>query len=282
VRNWADIKARVGHYRRCFVYAHRSMPSEPVVVLHVALTRGVPASIGDVVRHHPALRRMATLDARTGEDADSMDSAIFYSITSTQKGLQGIELGTYLIKQAVKRLKEELPHLEHFSSLSPIPGFRAWLLAALQTAKREDQQAQTLFTAEERSALVPNGQEPASHLLNMFKSNTWADDEATLEVCRAPLTRLCARYLYAEKHRGQALDPVANFHLRNGAVLWRVNWRADASKRGMDNSCGLMVNYKYFLDQLEANSTEYQESGGIKTDERVAAMAEAARTLVAH
>ncbi len=138
MRNWTDLKARVGAYRRCFVYTHRSMPGEPIVVLHVALTRGIPEKIASVVKHHRMVKRFSvdaigmgsaggdrTVAANaTPEDASTCDSAIFYSITSTQTGLQGIELGTYLIKQAVRRLKEELPNISHFCTLSPIPGFR--------------------------------------------------------------------------------------------------------------------------------------------------------------
>ena len=140
VRNWTDLKARVGAYRRCFVYTHRSMPGEPVVVLHVALKEEVPRAIASVVRHHRMVKRFSveassssssssatspsSSSSPAGEDPSLCKAAIFYSITSTQTGLQGIELGTHLIKQAVRRLKEELPGLVHFSTLSPIPGFR--------------------------------------------------------------------------------------------------------------------------------------------------------------
>ena len=136
VRNWTDLKSRVGAYRRCLVYTHRSMPGEPIVVLHVALTEEVPRSIASVVKHHRMVKRFSveapssssfshpSASSHPGEDPSLCKAAIFYSITSTQTGLQGIELGTHLIKQAVGNLREELPGLVHFSTLSPIPGFR--------------------------------------------------------------------------------------------------------------------------------------------------------------
>ncbi len=120
----------MGAYRRCFVYTHRSMPGEPIVVLHVALKPEVPAGIASVVKHHRMVKRFSTdvpspaQSASSGEDPELCKAAIFYSISSTQTGLQGIELGTHLIKQAVQRIREELPGVQHYSTLSPIPGFR--------------------------------------------------------------------------------------------------------------------------------------------------------------
>ena len=162
MRNWTDLKSRVGSYRRCFVYTHRSMPGEPIVVLHVALTGPeIPGDISQVVKHHRKLKKFATtydvIPSRSksngsaggggggsgGGPNDDMDedpslcqSAIFYSITSTQRGLQGIELGTYLIKQAVIRLKEEFPKMNQFCTLSPIPGFKNWLITILNSVNR--------------------------------------------------------------------------------------------------------------------------------------------------
>ena len=137
----ADRFSKVNPFRRCFVYTHRSMPGEPIVVLHVALTEDIPERISSVVRHHRMVKRFSvehssssssTLVGKEGEDASTCKAAIFYSITSTQRGLQGIELGTHIIKQAVQKLREELPNISQFSTLSPIPGFRAWLLTAIQ------------------------------------------------------------------------------------------------------------------------------------------------------
>ena len=148
VKNWTDLKSRVGPYRRCFVFTHRSMPDEPIVVLHVALTTEISPSIANVVKHHRQIKKATSieiedLDPMMGpnkgsagtEDPALCTTAIFYSITSTQSGLQGIELGNSLIKQAVKKLKDEFSNMGQFSTLSPIPGFRKWLLQTLQMSR---------------------------------------------------------------------------------------------------------------------------------------------------
>ena len=102
-----------------------------------------------------------------------------------------------------------------------------------------------------------------------LRTSGWTADAALAGLLERPLMRLCARYLYLEKHRGNAANSVANFHLRNGAVLWRLNWRADLSARGMGNSCGIMVNYRYYLDQLETNSNNYLSHHTIAVDDQV-------------
>ncbi len=112
-------------------------------------------------------------------------------------------------------------------------------------------------------------------LSSSLRSNQWTSDPGLSSDLETPLMRLCARYLYVEKHRSLALCPVANFHLRNGAVLWRVNWRGDLSARGMANSCGIMVNYKYFLEELEKNSVAYQEDKVVRAGEQVTHLAQA-------
>ena len=288
MRNWTDLKARVGPYRRCFVYTHKSMPGEPIVVLHVALKEDIPESISSVVKHHRLVKRFSVdtqsgfKSGREGEDVSLCQAAIFYSITSTQRGLQGIELGTYLIKQAVQSLREEIPNLIHFSTLSPIPGFRTWLLTTMQREKRGEE-AGELFYDEEldmaRHALSLDRSQILDELYQQIKSNNWVSNTKLIQTLETPLMRLCGRYLYLEKRRNQALDSVANFHLRNGAVMWRINWKGDMSARGLTNSCGIMVNYKYFIDDLEDNSTEYQENHTINAGEQVLHLATQIRSL---
>lgn len=140
MRNWTDLKRRVGSYRRCFIFKHASMPGEPIVVLHVALTNLVPKNINSIVTNFGSRTMSLDSNAELGngltENLDSITTAIFYSITSTQKGLAGIELGNYLIKQVVKELQNEFPKMSRFVTLSPIPGFRSWLLAELKTAQK--------------------------------------------------------------------------------------------------------------------------------------------------
>ena len=207
--------------------------------------------------------------------------------------LQGIELGTHLIKHAVKSLKEEFPGMNTFSTLSPIPGFRNWLLAKIQSAKRGE--CQTLLKPEEEESLnalliqdakdnasnnVHEKEEFLAQLQSVIVKNKWVENEELANALQTPLMRLCAQYLYLEKRRNLAFDSVANFHLRNGASIWRINWLADLSPRGLTNSCGLMVNYRYFIENLEQNSTSYQESFQISAGDQVTQLASQAKSLM--
>ena len=207
--------------------------------------------------------------------------------------LQGIELGTHLIKHAVKSLKEEFPAMNTFSTLSPIPGFRNWLLAKIQSCKRGEcksflkpQEEEsllpylTLENIDSKSNLTYEKEEFFMQLYSVIINNKWIENEDLANVLQTPLMRLCAQYLYLEKRRNFAFDSVANFHLRNGASIWRINWLADLSPRGLTNSCGLMVNYRYFIENLEQNSTSYQESFNISAGDQVTQLASQARSLV--
>ena len=263
--SWTDIKSRVGANRRCFVYLHPSMPGEPVVILHVALTEGQVSSSVDAL-----VRGQAQTWTRETEEKDKK-AAIFYSVTSTQAGLQGIELGTHLIKQAVTNLKSEFPSIDTFSTLSPIPGFRSWLLVELAKASRGE--TSPLLDQELRDlAGVLSGTERETvhqQIITTLKSSEWCKNDSLVTVLRPILMRLCARYLYQEKRRNFALNSVANFHLRNGSCLWRINWMADTSRRGIEYSCGMMVNYRYYLDRLELNSNNYINTFTIDADQQV-------------
>ncbi|KAL2093094.1 hypothetical protein ACEWY4_010406 [Coilia grayii] len=262
VRNWTDIKRRVGPYRRCYAFTHASMPGEPLVVLHVALTEEISSNIQSIVRE------FATLDA--DEEASTIKAAIFYSISSTQAGLQGVELGNYLIKRVVRELQSEFPHMSQFSSLSPIPGFTAWLQGMLG---RGGGGAELLTEREwrevEEAAGVGPGAAVVEALRRLLASGDWQRSDRLARSLEPVLMRLCAWYLYGEKRRGYALNPVANFHLQNGATMWRLNWQADTSPRGVANSCGIMVNYRYFLQETAANSAAYLQGKVVPASEQV-------------
>ena len=217
IAGWRDLRRRLEADRRCFAFFHPQLPEEPIIFIEVALTRGMSAQVQPL------------LDIRSPvvTAPQKADSAIFYSITNCQEGLRGISFGNQLIKQVAEDLKREFPQLRRFATLSPIPGFRAWLE---KNAARE---------------LLARVEDPAWHL------------RAVPEELQARLTRLCAYYLLRAKHDGEPLDPVARFHLGNGAVLERLNWMADSSEQGMARSAGLMVNYVYWLAELERNHERY-------------------------
>ncbi|XP_045389181.1 malonyl-CoA decarboxylase, mitochondrial [Lemur catta] len=260
VKSWMDMKRRVGPYRRCYFFSHCSTPGEPLIVLHVALTSDITSNIQAIVKECPPSET---------EEKNKIAAAIFYSISLAQQGLQGVELGTFLVKRVIKELQKDFPHLGTFSSLSPIPGFTKWLLGLLNSQMKELGRNE-LFTDSECKELSELTGGPANETLKAFLgSHEWVKSEKLVQALQAPLMRLCAWYLYGEKHRGYALNPVANFHLQNGAVMWRINWMADPSLRGLSGSCGLMVNYRYFLDETGPNSTAYLGSKSIKASEQV-------------
>ena len=216
IEGWHDLRRRLAADRRCFAFFHPQLPDEPIIFIEVALTRGMSAQVQPL------------LDSRSPVAApQKADSAIFYSITNCQEGLRGISFGNQLIKQVAEDLKREFPHLRRFATLSPIPGFRAWLE---KNAGRE---------------LLARIEDPAWHLGDV-------PDELEKQ-----LTRLCAYYLLHAKQDGEPLDAVARFHLGNGAALERLNWMADSSEQGMARSAGLMVNYVYWLAEVEKNHERY-------------------------
>lgn len=287
IRNWLDVKRRVGSYRRCFVFTHNSMPREPLVVLNTALTSGISNSIQSIVQSPQSPSGSGQTEKSPPseskeEDPECINTAIFYSIISTQKGLQGVELGNYLIKRVVRELQYEYPSITQFSSLSPIPGFRDWLMGRVNShlhhEDEDDSRRSNLFQPSEVcdlcEALECSESSMYKTLKKLLATNAWIQNERTTEAFKRPLIRLCARYLYLEKHRGFALNPVAHFHLKNGAVMWRINWLADVSPRGLTASCGLMVNYRYYLDQTESNSENYMERQTITAAEQVLLLAE--------
>ena len=220
IRGWWDLRRRLEHDRRCFAFFHPQLPNEPIIFIEVALTRGMSAQV------QPLLDKGAPVGS-----PQAADCAMFYSITNCQEGLRGISFGNLLIKQVAEELKREFPHLSRFATLSPIPGFRAWLEKANLNADGQ--------------ALLARLADPAWHLAPVTD-----DDEKHL-------MRLCAYYLLRAKHGSEPLDPVARFHLGNGAALERLNWLGDTSEQGMARSAGLMVNYVYWLAEVERNHEAY-------------------------
>jgi malonyl-CoA decarboxylase len=248
IRSWQDLKNRLEADRRCFAYFHPRMPDEPLIFVEVALTQGMSDDVQLLLDEKAPL-----------EDPAEADTAIFYSISNCQRGLTGISFGDFLIKRVVDQLAAELPHLTTYATLSPVPGFRPWL------EKRLAGEGDIVLTPAERKALdaLPGDAAPKS-LQQLLAKTGWHRDDALAQAARAPLLRLAARYLLAEKTpAGRALDPVAHFHLSNGARVERLDWRADLSPKGLQQSHGMMINYLYRLDAIEANHEAYSGEGKI-------------------
>ncbi|HEX3953697.1 MAG TPA: malonyl-CoA decarboxylase family protein [Stellaceae bacterium] len=263
IRGWTDLKNRLEADRRCFAFFHPRMPDEPLIFVEVALVTGIT---GDI---HALLDEAAPIG-----NPQTADTAIFYSISNCQKGLAGISFGDFLIKRVVDALTAELPRLKSFATLSPIPGFRAWLKAE---AEREG----LLLAGEARAlqTLVADAEEENADrlLLQLLDRPDWRSDQRLAAALREPLLRLCARYLlHARVRPGRALDPVANFHLSNGARVERLNWLGDASPKGLQQSAGIMVNYLYRLADIEANHEAYRAEDRVVAASAVRNVARAA------
>jgi malonyl-CoA decarboxylase len=238
IAGWRDLRRRLESDRRCFAFFHPQLPDEPLIFIEVALTRGMSANVQPL------------LDLRSPvADAASADCAVFYSITNCQDGLRGISFGNLLIKQVAGELKREFPHLRRFATLSPIPGFRSWLAEAR--------------VAPEQKPLLSRLDDPAWHLGEVP------------EPLQKLLMRLCAHYLlHAKQPRGpEPRDPVARFHLGNGAALERLNWMGDSSEQGIARSAGMMVNYVYWLDAVEENHERYFHDHHVVASSAVARLA---------
>jgi malonyl-CoA decarboxylase len=243
IQDWSDLRRRLEPSdRRCFAFFHPQLVEEPLIFVEVALTSGLPASIGDLIAED---RPSAINDA-------AADTAVFYSISNCQAGLRGISFGDFLIKQVVDELRRDLPELETFVTLSPVPGFGKWLAAQLKDSEPG------LLAAEDKAILA------------RLDGEAWMHDAATSADVRAPLLRAAALYLLKAKNpKGRPLDPVARFHLNNGASLHRINFLADASPRGLREAHGLMVNYQYRLDQIEANHERLAREGHVAASPEV-------------
>ena len=205
INSWDDLRARLAPSdRQCFAFFHPLIPNDPLIFVEVALCEDIPKSIEEIIK----------ID-RTEIDIEDANTAIFYSISNCHNGLLGISFGNFLIKKVAKNLKRELPELNQFQTLSPLPGLMKWM------------------------------EEYAPITFERCSDKNCSNDE---------LMKQTVRYL-TESNRSDGMpnDPVARFHIGNGASLERVNLNADLSSKGLSQSYGIMANYLYDLDVVEEN-----------------------------
>lgn len=264
IRSWEDLKNRLDSDRRCFAFFHPNMPEEPLIFVEVALVHGMSDNVQTLLD-----------EEAPASDPKVADCAIFYSISNAQRGLAGISFGNFLIKRVVDLLKQELPNLKTFATLSPIPGYRRWLDGRIEEGKAP------VLTSTERKALV-QALEPGREASDAVLIKTglgvegWWDDEALSDALKGPLMRGAAQYLSAEKRRsGGAGDPVAHFHLSNGARMERLNWLGDRSANGFRQSCGMMINYLYRLAEIDDNHEAYTDDGRIAKSSQIRGLTKA-------
>ncbi|MCP5050351.1 MAG: malonyl-CoA decarboxylase [bacterium] len=240
IRSWWDLKNRLHDDRLCFAFFHNKIPDEPLIFVEVALVDRMSDNIAVLLDENAE-----TLPP------EAVDTAIFYSISNAQEGLTGISLGNFLIKRVVDELTRKFTGLKHFATLSPLPNFNKWLFAAL--ARDEP-----LLTPSETETLKSiNPKKSSSMVLLELLNSNWSSVSDTAQHLKPILLRLCAYYLTEVKRGGKAFDPVANFHLTNGAHIERLNWLADLSPKGLDQSSGMMVNYYYKPSEIEKNHELY-------------------------
>ncbi|MGA7067389.1 MAG: malonyl-CoA decarboxylase, partial [Pseudolabrys sp.] len=233
IRGWDDLRRRIDPPdRRCYAFFHPALVDDPLIFVEVAVEREIPGAIAPIL----ASGRQQFVEP------DKARIAVFYSISNCQRGLTGVSFGNFLIKQVVEEICRELPKLTTFVTLSPVPGFARWLAGELK---------------DENSSAINAGDRITFELLE--RPHWWTDPEIFSQL-EGPLMRAAAWYfLRARNRRGTPVDPVARFHLGNGARLERINWLADTSERAIEQAYGLMVNYQYDLDHIEKNHEAYAE-----------------------
>ena len=235
IKDWEDLRSRIDPpNRRCFAFFHPALVDEPLIFVEVALTEKIPDSIDAILRENPAPDHFQS-DYKT---------AVFYSISNCQPGLRNISFGNFLIKQVVQELQAEFPSIKTFVTLSPIPGFGRWL--------------------EGEPAGQPDG------LVSLKQQLQTLSAEALRAVERQDdLRKLVFNYLAQVKRDKYPLDPVARFHLGNGASIHQINIDADQSEKGTQESRGAMVNYLYDLANIEANHEQFAVEGTVNFNDKL-------------
>jgi malonyl-CoA decarboxylase len=226
IRDWDDLRRRIDPAdRRCYAFFHPTLVDEPLIFVEVALTEAIPGAIAPLLA-----------EDRPPVAVDRARTAVFYSISNTQRGLGGISFGSFLIKQVVEELQRELPRLENFVTLSPVPGLMQWLKEASDVPVSDEGRA----------------------LLAQLDTPDWFQNAETAAQLRSVVEPLAAYYfLKARSSKGRLIDSVARFHLGNGARLERIDWLGDLSPKAMRESAGIMVNYLYRLEDIEKNHEAY-------------------------
>jgi malonyl-CoA decarboxylase len=253
IRSWEDLRRRIDPPDRfCYAFFHPALVDEPLIFVEVALARELPGSIAPIL----AVKREPL-------EPDRATTAVFYSISNCQRGLAGVTFGHFLIKQVVEEISQDNPRLSTFVTLSPAPGFAAWL-------KRErENESSAVITPQDRAALA-----------TLDREGWWQLPDLRAPV-EQPLMRAAAYYfLHARNSRGLPLDPVARFHLGNGARLEQLHFLADASENGIGHANGIMVNYLYDLDDIEKNHEAFAENRTIVASNAVKRLARSASELV--
>ncbi|MFL2546744.1 MAG: malonyl-CoA decarboxylase domain-containing protein [Candidatus Rariloculaceae bacterium] len=240
-----DLRTRLADDRRCYAFFHPAMPGDPLIFVQIALTNGAADAIAPLIASD-----------REFTNARDTDTAVFYSITNCHIGLRGISFGNFLLKQVIEELRHDLENISQFVTLSPILEFNKWIsntpIEDFPEALHED-----IYTARE-----------------IIEARETIDLVDMSEHARGIVLRLCAYFLLHAKRDGEPVDPVARFHLGNGAELQRINWAADLSPVGRDLLIGIMVNYGYRPKDIERNHEAYFADGKVVASTEIEKLAQ--------
>jgi malonyl-CoA decarboxylase len=238
-----DLRTRLADDRRCYAFFHPAMPGDPLIFVQIALTNGAADAIAPLLTSERKLINV-----------HDTDTAVFYSITNCHDGLRGISFGNFLLKQVIEELRLDLQNISQFVTLSPVPGFGNWI-AGTAIDELPEEAREGVYAARE-----------------IVAAKTALDQLS--EHARSLLMNQCAYYLLYAKHKGQPVDPVARFHLGNGAALERLNWAADPSAAGLSRSAGIMVNYVYRPKDIEKNHESFFADGEVVASTEVKKLAQ--------
>ncbi len=247
IRTLRDLWRRLEADRRCYGLFSPSMPDEPLVFTELALTSRVVTDVG----------RILDAEAPIGDPA-SCTCAMFYSISSCHEGLRGVPLGGALIRRVLDQLQRDWPSVRTFATVSPVPGFKPWLS---QLAHRQGGELRDIVASLDEAA--------------------WLGDPDVGAHVQSALLPLCASYLVHAKRGAEPLDPVARFHLGNGARLERINWLGDRSAAGLARSVGITANYVYDPAEIDANHDVYHRTRAVFAAQPVTVLAHTATAHVA-
>lgn len=257
-RNWGDLQRRIaGPNRFCFGLFHSNMPTAPLVFVHVVVTDHLCDRVDPILDEDTVL-------------VNKPSHIVFYAISNANGGLRGLNIASHLLFLTIQRMSSQFPECHTSATLSPVPGFGNWIRKALSSVAS----GRSLFTQEQSQRVSMkfgvNKHALAKWMLKRLSSPEWHKDQAFVDTIRDVLTSACARYILFERKGDKILNPVANFHLQNGAQVEQVNFLADLSPQALVTSCTMMINYRYVMTSIDVTSVSYKRNSLVALSPTVA------------
>uniref|UniRef100_K3WUN5 Cyclic nucleotide-binding domain-containing protein n=1 Tax=Globisporangium ultimum (strain ATCC 200006 / CBS 805.95 / DAOM BR144) TaxID=431595 RepID=K3WUN5_GLOUD len=258
-RNWADLQRRIsGRNRFCFGLFHSNMPNAPLVFVEVLVTDHLSNRIDPILDHDTVLKGKPS-------------HIIFYAISNSNGGLRGLNIASHLLFLTIERMSSQFPECHTSATLSPVPGFGTWIRKVLSS---DPTISRRLFTTEQSQRISMkcgvNQTALAKWVLSKLDSPNWHKDAVFVDTMHDVLTSACARYILFERKGDKILNPVANFHLQNGAQVEQINFLADLTPQMLQNSCSMMINYRYVMTSIDVTSVSYKRNSSAALSPAVA------------